>query len=68
MADEMLALSPTALKVLKQSFNQDTEQFAATGQAAFTTLKMFTESDEAKEGIRAFNEKRAPDYSPYRGN
>jgi 2-ketocyclohexanecarboxyl-CoA hydrolase len=67
-ADEIVALSPTALKVLKQSFNQDTEQFAAIGQAAFTTLKMFTESDEAKEGIHAFNEKRKPDFSPYRGN
>ena len=67
-ADEIVSLSPTALKVLKQSFNQDTEQFAAIGQAAFTTLKMFTESDEAKEGIHAFNEKRKPDFSPYRGN
>lgn len=67
-ADEIVSLSPTALKVLKQSFNQDTEQFAAVGQAAFTTLKMFTESDEAKEGIHAFNEKRKPDFSPYRGN
>jgi naphthoate synthase len=67
-ADEILALSPTALKAIKQSLNSDTEQFAAVGQAAYTTLKMFTESDEAKEGIRAFNEKRAPDFSPYRGN
>jgi naphthoate synthase len=65
-ADQMLRLSPTALKVLKQSFNSDTEQFAAVGQMAYTTLSMFTESDEAREGIAAFNEKRAPDFAPYR--
>jgi 2-ketocyclohexanecarboxyl-CoA hydrolase len=66
-ADQMLRLSPTALKVLKQSFNTDTEQFAAVGQMAYTTLSMFTASDEAQEGIAAFNGKRAPDFSPYRG-
>jgi len=67
-ADEILNLSPTSLKVLKQSFNTDTEQFAAVGQMAYTTLRMFGESDEAKEGITAFNEKRKPDFAPYRGN
>lgn len=61
-ADEILKLSPTALKVLKQSFNTDTEQFAAVGQMAYSTLRMFGETDEAKEGITAFNEKREPDF------
>ena len=41
-ADEMLRLSPTALKVLKQSMNVDTEQFAGVGQMAFSSLVMFT--------------------------
>jgi len=67
-ADEILALSPTSLKVIKQSFNTDTEQFAAVGQMAYTTLRMFGESPEAREGITAFNEKRKPDFAPYRGN
>jgi 2-ketocyclohexanecarboxyl-CoA hydrolase len=67
-ADEILNLSPTSLKVLKQSFNTDTEQFAAVGQMAYTTLRMFGESDEAKEGITAFNEKRKPNFAPFRGN
>jgi naphthoate synthase len=66
-ADEILRLSPTALKVLKQSMNVDTEQFAMVGQMAFSSLVMFTDTDEAKEGITAFNEKRAPDFSRYRG-
>ena len=61
-ADEILKLSPTALKVLKQSFNSDTEHFAGTGQMAYSTLNLFGESAEAQEGIDAFNEKRAPDF------
>jgi naphthoate synthase len=67
-ADTILQYSPTALKVLKQSFNTDTEQFLAIGNMAYTTLKMFSESAEAKEGINAFNEKRQPDFSAFRGN
>ncbi|MGD0063406.1 MAG: enoyl-CoA hydratase-related protein [Streptosporangiaceae bacterium] len=67
-ADEILRLSPTALKVLKQSMNTDTEHFAAIGQMAYSSLKLFGESPEAKEGITAFNEKRAPDFSAYRSH
>jgi 2-ketocyclohexanecarboxyl-CoA hydrolase len=66
-ADQMLQFSPTALKVLNQSLNTDTEHFMAIGSMAYTTLKMFGETPEAQEGIRAFNEKRQPDFSKYRG-
>jgi 2-ketocyclohexanecarboxyl-CoA hydrolase len=65
-ADQMMQFSPTALKVLKQSLNTDTEHFMAIGSMAYTTLKMFGETPEAEEGIRAFNEKRQPDFSKYR--
>jgi naphthoate synthase len=65
-ADEILALSPTALRFLKQSFNADTEHLAGMGQLAFSGLKSFLDSDEAREGMRAFAERRAPDFSRYR--
>jgi naphthoate synthase len=65
-ADEMLQLSPTALRFLKQSFNADTEHITGLGQLAFSGLGLFVESDEAQEGVRAFTEKRPPDFSPYR--
>ena len=65
-ADEILALSPTALRFVKQSFNVDTEHLAGVGQLAFSGLGLFVESDEAREGVQAFTEKRAPDFAPYR--
>jgi naphthoate synthase len=65
-ADEMLKLSPTALRFLKVSFNADSEQIAGIGQLAFTGLGQFLESDEAEEGVRAFAEKRAPEFGRFR--
>jgi 2-ketocyclohexanecarboxyl-CoA hydrolase len=62
-ADDMIALSPTALRFLKQSFNADTEHIAGIGQLAFSGLGLFVDTDEAREGVNAFNEKRAPDFT-----
>ena len=61
-ADEILALSPTSLRFLKQSFNADTEHLAGIAQVAFSGLGLFVDSDEAKEGVRAFSERRQPDF------
>jgi 2-ketocyclohexanecarboxyl-CoA hydrolase len=66
-ADEMLAKSPTALKVLKHSFNADSEAIAGIGTLAFDSLELFVRTPEAREGVSAFNEKRTPDFSKYRG-
>lgn len=65
-ADEMLVMSPSCLRFLKQSLNTDTEHFVALGQVAVTGLINFVESPEAKEGVAAFAEKRAPDFGKYR--
>jgi naphthoate synthase len=65
-ADEILALSPTSLRFLKQSFNLETEHLAGQGALAFSGLHEFAGSPEAREGIRAFNEKRPPDFAPFR--
>jgi naphthoate synthase len=65
-ADDMLALSPTALRFLKQSFNCDTEHIAGIGQLAFSGLGLFVDTDEANEGVRAFSEKRKPEFARHR--
>jgi 2-ketocyclohexanecarboxyl-CoA hydrolase len=67
-ADEMLALSPTCLRFLKQSFNAESEHMSGIGAVAFTGLAQFEESPESKEGAVAFVEKRDPDFSPYRAD
>lgn len=65
-ADDALRLSPTAIRALKHSFNAETEHIAGIGQMAFDTLELFVATDEACEGVLAFTEKRAPDFSPFR--
>jgi naphthoate synthase len=65
-ADEMLEMSPTALKVLKHSFNADSDSISGIGAISFDSLDLFVKTPEAKEGVTAWNEKRNPDFSPYR--
>jgi 2-ketocyclohexanecarboxyl-CoA hydrolase len=65
-ADEIMQLSPTTLRFLKQSFNADTEHLAGLAAVAFSGLNAFQESEEAKEGVTAFAEKRAPEFAKYR--
>lgn len=65
-ADEILEKSPTAIKALKYSFNADTDSIAGISALSMLNLSMFVESEEAKEGVDAFNEKRPPDFSLFR--
>jgi len=65
-ADEILELSPTALRVLKHSFNADSDSIAGIGAISFDSLDLFVDTPEAKEGVTAWNEKRKPDFSSYR--
>jgi naphthoate synthase len=62
----MCALSPTALRFLKHSFNADTDHLAGVSHLAFDGLELFSHTAEAQEGAAAFAEKRPPDFSPYR--
>jgi len=65
-ADEILQKSPTAIRMLKHSFNADSESIAGIGTMAFATLDLFSSTPEATEGKQAFAEKRPPDFDKYR--
>jgi naphthoate synthase len=65
-AREILTKSPTAIRFLKHSFNAEHEGIAGISQLSFDALEVFVQTDEAAEGVRAFNEKREPDFGPYR--
>ena len=57
---EILALSPTALRVLKAAFNADTDGLAGLQQLAGDATLLYYLSEEAKEGHAAYLERRAP--------
>jgi naphthoate synthase len=64
-AREILALSPTALRFLKASFNADSDGLAGIQQLAGDATRLFYMTDEGSEGKNAFLEKRKPDFSKY---
>ena len=64
-AREILALSPTALRFLKASFNADTDGLAGIQQLAGDATRLFYMTEEGQEGKNAFLEKRKPDFSRY---
>jgi dihydroxynaphthoic acid synthetase len=64
---EMAAMSPTALRFLKHSFNTDTEHQAGLANVATAGLELFVATPEGREGAAAFAEKRAPDFARHLG-
>jgi len=57
---ELLEKSPTALAIAKRSFNADTESIRGISGLGFQALALFYGTEESKEGVAAFREKRAP--------
>jgi naphthoate synthase len=61
----MLQHSATALRVLKASFNADTDGLAGIQELAGNATALFYMTEEGQEGRDAFLEKRDPDYSRF---
>ena len=65
-AREILRNSPTAIRILKASFNAENDGIAGIQELSGYTTQLFYSTDEAQEGRDAFLEKRPPDFSDYR--
>lgn len=63
--EELNKRSPTAIALAKKSFNADTESIRGTGQLAMQALRLYYNTEESQEGVRAQNEKREPDFMKY---
>jgi naphthoate synthase len=64
-ANEILAMSPTAIRFLKSAFLVATDGLAGMQEFAGNATGLYYTTDEAHEGSRAFLEKRRPDFSNY---
>lgn len=62
---EILAMSPTALAIAKRSFNADSAGIAGIAGMGLYQVRMFYQTEESQKGVRAFQEKRKPDFRKY---
>lgn len=62
---EIMDRSPTAIAIAKRSFNADSDSIAGIGALGMQALKLYYETEESKEGVRAFNEKRKPEFRKF---
>ncbi len=59
---EILERSPSAIAIAKRSFNADTESIRALSWMGMQTLSFYYDTEESREGVRAFKEKRKPEF------
>ena len=64
-ADEILAMSPTAIRFLKSAFLVATDGLAGLQEFAGNATGLYYTTDEAHEGSKAFLEKRKPDFKRF---
>jgi len=63
--DEIMERSPTALAIAKRSFNMDTAHQAGIAGMGMYALKLYYDTEESREGVQAFLEKRKPQFRKY---
>lgn len=65
-AQKILEKSPTAIKMLKYSFNDDSANIGGITQISMGSLGMFYKTEESAEGRNAFIEKRQANFDKFR--
>ena len=64
-AREILCNSPTAIRILKASFNAENDGIAGIQELSGYATQLFYGTAEAQEGRNAFLQKRNPDFTDY---
>ncbi len=63
---EILSLSPYALRFCKATLNAETEHVSGLDGMSMAAVRMFWDTEEANEAKKAFTEKRKPDFFKFR--
>lgn len=66
VCDEILAMSPYSIAMIKQSINGSTDFIWGLHHEASLALRLYYATEESQEGTNAFLEKRAPDFTRFR--
>jgi 2-ketocyclohexanecarboxyl-CoA hydrolase len=62
---EILERSPTAIAIAKRSFNADSDNIRGIAAMGMQALSLYYQTEESREGVRAFTEKRKPNFRRY---